>query len=574
MADKAVKCGSFSVVQSVLELEDILGHIFSFINDCSSISLVCKKWYNVDSRTRKKVTVTSCYAIDSSRLTERFQALQALKIRGKPRAAMFRLVPDEWGGYARPWITEISRNCTHLNSIYLRRMVVTDEELSTLVMARGRILQVLKLVKCSGFSTDGLKAVATHCRVLRVLCIEECTLEDHSGNWLHELSQRNSTLESLNISGSDLQHVEPDDLLNLTLNCQSLVSLKLNDFELEDLREIFRKATALQELGGVSIGESHSKEIILPSRLTSLVSLAYNGIGEGDEAVNSLVQPIATGLKKIDLQFAFLSVPGHCELLGHCSNLEALEVFNAIGDEGLDVIASHCKKLRWLRVERGDREVQQGFVTQRGLISVALNCHQLEYIAVYVTDINNAALKTIAANCPNLTDFRLVLLDEDNEVADFPLDDGVRDLMQSCPGIHHFALYLRPGFLTDKGMEVIGMYGGNLKWTLFGLLGESDRGIELFAKGCPKLKRLEIRDCVFSERAIASAVQEMEALNYVWVQGYNSTGTGRDLLPLTRKYWNVELIDEPDAPAQFVAYRCLSGKRTDAPPIVTILGWP
>ncbi|KAH7425762.1 hypothetical protein KP509_11G069600 [Ceratopteris richardii] len=278
------------------------------------------------------------------------------------------------------------------------------------------------------------------------------------------------------------------------------------------------------------------------------------------------------GLKKIDLQFTFLSVPGHCELLGHCSNLEALEVFNAIGDEGLDVIANHCKKLRWLRVERGDREVQQGFVTQRGLISVALNCHQLEYIAVYVTDINNVALKTIAANCPNLTDFRLVLLDEDNEIADFPLDDGVRDLMQRCPGMHHLALYLRPGFLTDEGMEVIGMYGRNLRWALLGLLGESDRGIELFAKGCPKLKRLEIRDCVFSEKAITSAVQEMQALNYVWVQGYNSTGTGRDLLPLTRNYWNVELIDEPEAPAQFVAYRCLSGKRTDAPPIVTILG--
>ncbi|MCO5602529.1 hypothetical protein L7F22_056662 [Adiantum nelumboides] len=567
------KRSSFSAAAGILELEDLLERIFVFIEDCSAISLVCKKWYNVDRRTRKKVTVTSCYAINPTRLTGRFQALQAIKIRGKPRAAMFRLVPDEWGGFARPWISEISLNCTCLNSIYLRRMVVTDEELCTLASARGSLLQVLKLVKCSGFSTTGLEAITTHCRALRVLSVEECSLDDHSGRWLHELSHHNSSLESLNIAGTDLQNVTIDDLATLTSNCKSLTSLKLNELELENLADILKSTTALQELGGVSISDELPRKVIaLPSRLTSLVSLYYMGAEDGDEVVNSLIRPIAASLRKIDLQFAFLSVPGHCELLGHCSNLEALEVFNAIGDEGLEVIASQCKSLRWLRVERGDNEFQQGFVTQKGLISVALNCHLLEYIAVYVTDINNAALKTIASNCPDLKDFRLVLLDEDNVVSDYPLDDGVRALMQGCPDIHHFALYLRPGFLTDKGMEAIGLYGQNLKWALFGLLGETDEGITLFANGCPNLKRLEIRDCVFTERALASSVFGMKSLNYVWVQGYKSTGTGRDLLPLTQDNWNVELIDEPEAPAQFVAYRCLSGKRTDAPAMVTVLG--
>ncbi|KAI5079559.1 hypothetical protein GOP47_0005038 [Adiantum capillus-veneris] len=446
------KRSSFSAGDSILELEDLLERIFVFIEDCSAISLVCKKWYNVDRRTRRKVTVTSCYAINPARLTGRFQALQAVKIRGKPRAAMFRLVPDEWGG------------------------------------ARGSSLQVLKLVKCSGFSTTGLEAITTHCRALRVLSVEECSLEDHSGRWLHELSQHNSSLESLNIAGTDLQNVTMGDLATLTSNCKSLTSLKLNDLELENLADILKRTTALQELGGVSISDERPRiKIALPSRLTSLVSLYYMGANEGDEVVNSLIQPIAASLRKIDLQFAFLSVPGHCELLGHCSNLEALEVFNAIGDEGLEVIASKCKNLRWLRVERGDRDVQQGFVTQRGLISVAMNCHLLEYIAVYVTDINNAALKTVAENCPNLKDFRLVLLDEDNVVSDYPLDDGGR-----------------------------------------------------VTKGSRSLR--------------------------------TSTGTGRDLLPLTLDNWNVELIDEPGAPTQFVAYRCLSGKRTDAPAMVTVLG--
>lgn len=251
-------------------------------------------------------------------------------------------------------------------------------------------------------------------------------------------------------------------------------------------------------------------------------------------------------------------------------------MFNAIGDEGLEVIASNCKNLRRLRVERGDRDVQQGFITQKGLMSVALSCHHLEYIAAYVTDINNAALLAIASNCPNLKDFRLVLLDEGNDISDCPLDEGVKALMQKCVYMHRFALYLRPGFLTDRGMEEIGIYGKRLKWALFGLLGESDRGLSLFADGCHNLERLEIRDCVYTEAAIAESVLKMESLKYVWVQGYKSTSTGQDLLPLCKSSWSVEYIpavgDSESMPTQFVAYRTLTTQRTDNPETVICLG--
>lgn len=572
-------CPFFSAQENTIS-ETVLECIFAFIDeaaDRSSISLVCRQWYNVDRQVRKEVTITCCYSISPVILTRRFKALQVVKIKGKPRATMFKLVPDDWGGYAEPWISEISLNCKCLNSVHLRRMVVTDEDLCTLAKERGHMLQVLELDKCSGFSTIGLEAIAKSCRVLKVLFLEESLLHDHDGKWLHELSLHNSCLESLNISGTDLQNVSVDDLATLALNCKSLISLKLNELDLEELAEVLGRTTALRELGGVSAGASLDQKhlrtpIALPASLTSLVALYYMGIDEGDEIINSIIQTIAPGLRKIDLQYSCLTVDGHCQLLGHCANLEALEVFNAIGDEGLEVIANKCKNLCWLRVERGDKDFQQGFVTQRGLISVALNCQRLEYIAAYVSDINNNALITFAANCPKLKDFRLVLLDEDNEVSDFPLDVGVTALMRGCPALHRFALYLRPGFLTDRGMEDIGRYGKNLRWVLFGLVGESDEGLDRFANGCPNLKRLEIRDCVFSEAGIATSVLKMEALKYIWVQGYNATGTGCDLLPLTKDYWNVELIDEPGAPAQFVAYRCLSGKRSDAPAFVTILG--
>lgn len=570
--------------------EIALEFVFAYLEDAadrSSISRVCKKWYSVDRRTRTDVTIACCYAIDPRSLTRRFKALEAVKLKGKPRAAMFKLIPDDWGGYAKPWISEIAVNCHYLKSIHLRRMIVTDEDLFALAKQRGHILQVLKLDKCSDFSTTGLEAVTRSCRSLRVLFLDESSIEDTGGKWLHELALHNSSLEVLNFYGTDLKNINMVDLLTLAVNCKSLSSLKLNDFELENLTALLSRTTALRELGGFSVGyttngglikheNTHENTVVsLPTGLTSLVGLYYTGADEGDVMVNTLVQPIASGLKKIDLQCAFLSVNGHCQLLSRCSNLEALEVFNAIGDEGLEVIANNCKNLRRLRVERGDRDVQQGFVTQKGLISVALSCHHLEYVAAYVSDINNAALVTIASNCPNLKDFRLVLLDEENDISDVPLDEGVKILMQKCHYIHRFALYLRRGLLTDRGMKDIGVYGQNLRWALFGLLGETDMGLSLFADGCRNLERLEIRDCVFTEAGIAASVLKMESLKYVWVQGYKSTSIGHDLLPMRNACWNVEYIpavEGMEQPAQFLAYRSLAGRRTDNPETVICLG--
>ncbi|KAI5078590.1 hypothetical protein GOP47_0006261 [Adiantum capillus-veneris] len=553
-----------------------LEHVFSYIHEASdrgSVSLVCKRWYEIEGRTRKDVTISCCYAIDPVRLTRRFSVLESVKLKGKPRASMFKLIPDNWGGYAAPWITEIASNCDRLHSVHLRRMIVSDEDLFKLALRRGNNLLALRLDRCSGFSTNGVEAVARACRHLKVLVLDDSTIEDCGGEWLHELALHNKVLEILNFSGTDLQSVNITDLHTVARNCTSLKSLKLHEVDLVCLKDLL-KTTALEELGGILVDYDglQSSGVRLPASLTSLVGLCHMGIDDADVTINALVQPIASGLKKIDLQFAFLSVEGHCELLRNCPNLEDLEVFNGIGDEGLEVIGANCKKLRRLRVERGDKDVQQGFVTQKGLISVASSCHQLEYIAVYVSDINNAALVAIAANCPKLKDFRLVLLDEEDDVTEYPLDIGVLALVQGCSEIRRLALYLRRGFLTDKCMGYLGKYSKNLRWALFGLLGETDMGLNLFAENCPKIEKLEMRDCVFTESGIATSVLKMSSLKYIWVQGYNSTGTGRDLLPMNCASWNVEMIpagaeeqQSSDGPLSFLAYRSLAGRRSDIP---------
>lgn len=233
--------------------------------------------------------------------------------------------------------------------------------------------------------------------------------------------------------------------------------------------------------------------------------------------------------------------------------------------------------LKRLRIERGadeqEMEDEEGIVSQRGLIALARGCLQLEYLAVYVSDITNEALEIIGTYLKNLHDFRLVLLDREERITDLPVDNGVRALLRGCTKLRRFALYLRHGGLTDVGLGYIGQYSPNIRWMLLGYVGESDDGLEVFSRGCPSLQKLEMRGCCFSERALAKAVLKLTALRYLWVQGYRTSGNGLDLFTMVRPFWNIELIPARrvvanDHPAHVLAYYSLAGQRTDFPETV------
>lgn len=148
---------------SDVALEFVMCHIED-PRDRDAVSRVCRKWYHIDSITRKHITIALCYSTTPARLCQRFPRLESLKLKGKPRAAMFNLIPEDWGGYAGPWINAIAGALDCLKAIHFRRMIVKDADLEVLIRARGPRLVVLKLDKCSGFSTDGLKLLARSCR--------------------------------------------------------------------------------------------------------------------------------------------------------------------------------------------------------------------------------------------------------------------------------------------------------------------------------------------------------------------------------------------------------------------------
>lgn len=277
---------------------------------------------------------------------------------------------------------------------------------------------------------------------------------------------------------------------------------------------------------------------------------------------------------------------------------------NVIGDQGLEVVSLTCKRLKRLRIERGPEpdergpeaveqglDPEPGVVTQTGLIAVAQGCPDLEYLAVYATDITNEALECVGANLKYLTDFRLVLLDREETITDLPLDNGVRALLRGCQNMQRFALYLRQGGLTDTGLGYIGEFSKKVRWMLLGYLGETDAGLIEFSKGCPSLQKLEMRACYFTEHALATAAIQLPSLRYMWAQGYRASQTGFvDIVQMVRPYWNIELIPgdqynhnsdddngQParvDHPSHIVAYYSLAGQRTDHPATVYPLPLP
>ncbi|XP_052187590.1 coronatine-insensitive protein 1-like isoform X2 [Diospyros lotus] len=548
-------------------------------HDLGAVSLVCRRWYEIEAAARKHVKISLCYAATPEMLRRRFPNLESLKLKGKPRAAMFNLIPENWGGYVAPWVDEIAASFSSLKALHFRRMIIADPDLRLLAQSRGSALVSLKLDKCSGFSTDGLLHIARASKNLRTLFLEESTITEKDGEWLHELALNNTVLETLNFYMTYLTKVRFQDLELIARNCHSLVSVKISEFELLDLVGFFRAAAALEEFSGGSFSEQPEmySSISFSPKLRCL-GLTYMGRNE-----MPLVFPSAFRLRRLDLLYALLDTDDHCILFERCPNLEVLETRNVIGDRGLEVLAVCCKRLRRLRIERGADEQrlqdEGGGVSHRGLIALAHGCAELAYLAVYVSDIDNASLECIGTYLKKLTDFRLVLLDREERVTDLPLDNGVRALLQGCHKLRRFGLYLRPRALTDQGLGYIGQYSQNVRWMLLGYVGESDAGLLALSRGCPSLQKLEIRCCCFSERALALAVLQLTSLRYFWVQGYLESETGLDnILAMNRPFWNIELIPAREEvftdhfgdqvlvivhPSHILSYYSLAGQRTD-----------
>ncbi|XP_009604230.1 protein AUXIN SIGNALING F-BOX 2 [Nicotiana tabacum] len=567
--------------------EEVLEHVFNFLTshrDRNAVSLVCNSWYRVERFSREKVFVGNCYAVSPERVIARFPRLRSLTLKGKPHFADFNLVPHDWGGYVDPWIEAMAASGVNLEELRLKRMVVSDESLELLSRSFPNFKSLI-LVSCEGFSTDGLAAIASNCRFLRELDLQENEVEDRRGQWLSCFSESCTTLVSLNFACLKGE-VNLAALERLVARCPNLRSLRLNHtVPLDALQRILVKAPHLVDLGTGTfvsdpVSETYNKLKNALQRCTSIRSLS--GFLEVAPRCLPAIYPICLNLSSLNLSYA----PGIysaelIKLIRFCGKLERLWILDTIGDKGLGVVASTCKELQELRVFPSDLH---GFghaaVTEEGLVAISAGCPKLNSLLYFCQQMTNAALITVAKNCPNFIRFRLCTLNPTvpDAVTMQPLDEGFGAIVQSCKGLKRLSV---SGLLTDQVFLYIGMYAEQLEMLSIAFAGDSDKGMLYVLNGCKKMKKLEIRDSPFGNVALLADVGKYETMRSLWMSSCQVTLGACKAVAQKMPRLNVEIISESDQTdtcsddrqkvEKMYLYRTLVGPRKDAPDFVRTL---
>lgn len=258
-----------------------------------------------------------------------------------------------------------------------------------------------------------------------------------------------------------------------------------------------------------------------------------------------------------------------------------MQILDTIGDKGLSVVAATCKELQELRVFPSDLYgLGNAAVTEEGLVSISDGCLRLNSLLYFCRQMTNAALITVAKNCPNFIRFRLCTLNPTipDAVTNLPLDEGFGAIVQSCKGLKRLSV---SGLLTDQVFLYIGMYAEQLEMLSIAFAGDSDKGMLYVLNGCKKLKKLEIRDSPFGNAALLSDVGKYETMRSLWMSSCEVTFGACKTLAEKMPRLNVEIINEgeqtessPDdrhRVEKMYLYRTLVGPRRDAPDFVWTL---
>ncbi|EPS65956.1 hypothetical protein M569_08818, partial [Genlisea aurea] len=563
--------------------EEVLEHVFSFLSsekDRNSVSLVCKSWYEIERWCRRRVFIGNCYALSPEILIRRFPEVRALEMKGKPHFADFNLVPEGWGAYVHPWIVAMAEAYPLLEEIKLKRMVITDESLD-LISRAFRNFKVLVLVSCEGFTTEGLAYIAANCRNLRELDLRESDVEDLSGHWLNRFPDCYTSLVSLNISCL-VSEVSFSALERLVARSSNLKSLRLNrSVPLDKLPNLLRRAPQLVELGVGGYTSEIRVDVFsnLADSFSSCKNLrSLSGFWDAVPAYLPAVYYVCHGITSLNLSYATIQGPDLIRLVTKCPNLQRLWVLDYIEDTGLEALSSSCKDLQELRVFPSDPFGAEPNVslTEQGLVSVSQGCAKLQSVLYFCRQMSNAALAAIARNRPNMIRFRLCIIEP--QAPDYltlePLDAGFGAIVESCRELRRLSL---SGLLTDRCFGSIGAHAKKLEMLSIAFAGNSDLGLHHVLSGCRSLRKLEIRDCPFGDKALLANAAKLETMRSLWMSNCPVSYEACKILGQKLPRLNVEVIDERGPPEsrpencpveKLYIYRTVSGRRSDLPSYV------
>nr|XP_009391335.1 PREDICTED: transport inhibitor response 1-like protein [Musa acuminata subsp. malaccensis] len=568
-------------------LENVLENVLQFLTfrrDRNAVSLVCRSWYRAEAQTRRELFIGNCYAVSPRRAIDRFRCVRSLVLKGKPRFADFGLVPIGWGAHFSPWASAMAAGYPWLEKICLKRMSVTDDDLSLLALSFP-FFKGLTLICCDGFGTAGLAVFAEKCRHLRLLDLIEDYFEEEEYEVVDWISKFPETTTSLETLGFDClpSAVNFEALEALIARSPALRQLRVNHHvTVDQLRRLMVRAPQLTHLGTGSFrspeeGEGMEHEAHLVSAFAasrSLVSLS--GFREVASQFLPAIYPVCSNITFLNFSFAEITAEELKPVIRHCHNLQNFWVLDTVRDEGLQAVAATCKDLRELRVFPLDAtEDSEGFVSDVGLTAISEGCRKLQSILYFCQRMTNKAVLTMSKNCQELVVFRLCIMARhlpDHHTGE-PMDEGFGAIVMNCKKLTRLAV---SGLLTDKAFGYIGKFGKSIRTLSVAFAGNSDMGLRYVLEGCPKLQKLEIRDSPFGDPALLSGIHHYYNMRFLWMSSCKLSHRGCEDVAQRLPRLAVEVIrDRPEAEDEAVEklymYRSLVGRRNDAPPFVKIL---
>lgn len=579
-------------------LENVLENVLCFLTsrrDRNAASLVCKSWYRAEGLTRSDLFIGNCYAVSPGRITKRFNRVNSMAIKGKPRFADFSLLPADWGANFTPWVNSMAEAYRGLEKVYLKRMSVADEDLAVLAHSFPNFKELV-LVCCDGFGTNGLAIVASVCRKIRVLDLIESEVAEDEVDWISCFPENGTCLESLIFDCVD-SLVNFEALERLVVKSPSLKKLRLNrHVTIGQLYRLMVRAPQLTHLGTgsfgpgdiVAQGEQEPDYVSAFAACKSLVCLS--GFRDIHPRYLPAIVPVCANLTSLNLSYATISTEQLKSVIYHCHKLQTLWVLDSVCDEGLQAVAATCKDLRELRVFPIDaREDVEGPVSEVGLLAISEGCRKLQSILYFCQRMTNAAVIAMSKNCPDLVVFRLCIMGRhrpDHSTGE-PMDEGFGAIVKNCKKLTRLAI---SGLLTDKAFSYIGQYGKLVRTLSVAFAGDGDMSLKYLLEGCPKLQKLEIRDSPFGDLGLLAGLHHYYNMRFLWMSSCRVTRAGCSRIARQLPHLVVEVIssdddiegrdigdddgegrDIGDFVGTLYMYRSLDGPRADAPRFVNIL---
>ncbi|PWA40211.1 hypothetical protein CTI12_AA564970 [Artemisia annua] len=383
-------------------MEQVFECLMPYINnndDLNSVSLVSRRLYELDSLTRKHVTVHVHYAPTPSRLSTRFPNIESLTLKG---------LAFEFKSQVTPWIQELVVSFKRLKELCICSMLVCNSDIELLARKRGITL----LAKNCSKSLVSLK-------------ITPCSLIDLRDAFRHAIR-----LEKID-SAFCVEDMESVDFIFPPNMCR----LGILDLPVTSFTSLLPFANQLRELNLRCVSFGVICQCFLFERCPNLEVL-YTEDGCGDKGLQVIGQ-FCKNLRKLthDGHDGRVSHMGLIALAQGCSNLEYLKVSIVdISNEAMECIGTHLKNLRNFcmelvvgnritdlpldngiqamlmgcsKLERLDIRLCRGGLTDVGMGYIGKYGHKLRYLGLTNAGESDAGLVELSKGCPKLRKLKL-----------------------------------------------------------------------------------------------------------------------------------------------------------------------